>query len=43
MAKPEKIDGFDKWEVEGAASTLVEAEIIRLKPKLYAAAQKVVN
>jgi len=35
-----KIDGFDKWEVEEAARTLMRAVEIRGKPKLLALAQK---
>lgn len=35
-----KIDGFDKWEIESAARTLMEAIEIRKKPKLLALAQK---
>ena len=35
-----KIDGFDKWEVESAARTLMEAIEIRRKPKLFVLAQK---
>ena len=36
----EKLDGIDKWEVESAARTLMEAIDIRSKPKLFAAAKK---
>jgi len=35
-----KINGFDKYEVEGAARTLIEAIEIRKKPKLFALAKK---
>ena len=35
-----KIDGFDKWEIEQAARTLMEAIEIKGKPKLFALAQK---
>ena len=35
-----KIDGIDKWEVESAARTLMEAIEIKKKPKLFAAAKK---
>ncbi len=28
-----KIGGFDKWEVESAARTLIEAQEIKAKPK----------
>lgn len=40
--KVEKIDGIDKYEVENAADTLVRAEEIKRKPKLLAAAKKVI-
>ena len=40
MAKSEKIDGIDKWEVESAARTLMESIKIRKNPKLFAAAKK---
>lgn len=35
-----KINGFDKYEVEGAARSLIEAIEIRKKPKLFALAKK---
>lgn len=41
--KAEKIDGIDKWEVEEAARTLTKAFEIKSKPKLMAAALKVVQ
>ena len=28
-----KIDGYDKWDIESAADTLVRAETMRLKDK----------
>lgn len=31
----EKINGFDKWEVESGARTLIEAKEIRKRPKFY--------
>lgn len=37
-----KIDGFDKYEVENAADTLIRAEEIRLQPKLFKVARKFV-
>lgn len=40
MASEKKIDGFDKWEVEEAARTLMRAIEIRQKPKLFALAKK---
>ncbi len=40
MAEPKKIDGVDKWEIENAARTLMEAIEIRKKPKLFALAKK---
>lgn len=41
MAESKKIDGFDKWEIESAARTLMEAiEIKSKKPKLFALAKK---
>lgn len=33
--KPKKIGGFDKWEVEDAARTLIEAQEIKAKPKFF--------
>ena len=36
----EKINGFDKWEVENAAKDLIRSEEIRKKPKFYAAVKK---
>ena len=38
--KPKKIDGFDEWEVRNAADVLRQAQEIRLKSKLFRAAQK---
>ena len=38
--KEKKVDGFDKWEIENAASTLKQAEEIKAKPKLLALAKK---
>ena len=38
-----KIDGFDKWEVEGAASTLIEAKEITKRPKFYKTVLKEVD
>ena len=35
-----KIDGIDKWEVESAARSLMEAIKIKKDPKLFAAAKK---
>ena len=35
-----KIGGFDKWEVESAARSLMESIKIRKNPKLFAAAKK---
>ena len=35
-----KIDGFDKWEVENAARTLIEAQAIEAKPKFYETVKK---
>ena len=35
-----KIDGFEHYEIEGAARTLMEAIEIRKKPKLFALAKK---
>ena len=40
MSNNKKIDGFDKWEIESAARTLMEAIEIRNKPKLFALAKK---
>ena len=40
--KVEKIEGIDKYEVEGAADTLVRAEEIKQQPPLLAAAKKVI-
>lgn len=40
MATEKKINGFDKWEIESAARTLMEAIEIRRKPKLFALAKK---
>lgn len=37
-----KIDGFERYEVENAADTLIRAEEIRLQPKLFKAARKFV-
>jgi len=38
-----KINGFEKYEIESAARTLIEAEEIRRKPKLYVLAKKEVQ
>ena len=38
--EPKKIDGFDKYEIESAAHTLMESIEIRKKPKLLALAKK---
>jgi len=35
-----KKDGFDKWEVEQGARTLIEAQEIEGRPKFYAAVKK---
>ncbi len=35
-----KIDGIEKYKVESAARTLIEAKEMEGKPKLYAAALK---
>lgn len=43
LDKPKKIDGFDEWEVESAAETLRRAFEIKAKPKLLAAALKVIR
>ena len=40
--KPKKIAGFEKYEVESAADTLIRAEEIRLQPKLFKAARGLV-
>lgn len=40
---PKKINGIDKWEVESAARTLTDAFEIKKKPKLFAAALKIVK
>ena len=40
MSEGKKIDGFDKWEIENAAHTLMEAIEIRKKPKLFSLAKK---
>lgn len=36
----DKIDGFDKWEVESGARTLIEAQEIQKRPKFYTAVKK---
>lgn len=41
--KVDKIYGFDKWEVEEAARTLTRTFELKKKPKLFAAALKVVK
>jgi|GEM_PF-5940965 hypothetical protein len=41
--KPKKIDGFDEWEVREAANTLKRAFEIKDKPKLFAAARKMLR
>jgi len=38
-----KIGGFDKYEVESAARTLIEAEGIKVKPKFFAVVIKEVE
>lgn len=43
IAQPPKYAGIDKWEVENAARTLEEAQEIALKPKLLAAARKMLR
>ena len=43
LEKTKKIDGFDEWEVRGAANTLVEAERIKNNPKLLKAAKKIAS
>lgn len=40
MATEKKINGFDKWEVENAVRTMIEAKNIKLRPKFYAAVRK---
>lgn len=40
MPESKKIDGFERYEVENAARTLMEAIEIRKKPKLFALAKK---
>lgn len=40
MAESDKIDGFDKYEVESGARTLIEVQEIQNKPKFYAAVKK---
>lgn len=42
MREPKKIDGFEKYEVENAADALIQAEEIRLQPKLFKVARKFV-
>ena len=37
---PEKLGGFDKYDVESAARTLIEAEEIRRKLKFYKVVKK---
>jgi hypothetical protein len=41
--KPKKIDGFDEWEVNNAADTLIRAEEIKANKKLFNAASKVIS
>jgi len=41
--KPKKIGGFDRYEVEGAARTLIEAQEIKAKPKFLAVVIKEVE
>ena len=36
MNKPEKKNGFEKYEIEGACDTLLRAEEIKQNPKLMA-------
>lgn len=38
--KPNKLDGFDEWEVKNAAETLRHAQEIKAKKKLWLAAKK---
>lgn len=40
MDKSKKIDGFDKWEIESGARTLIEAQAIEKRPKFYEAVKK---
>lgn len=39
----EKINGFDKWEVESGARTLIEAKEIIKRPKFYKTVLKEVD
>lgn len=41
--RPKKIGGFDRYEVEGAARTLIEAQEIKAKPKFLAVVIKEVE
>lgn len=43
LGKSKKIEGFDRWEVESAARTLIEAEEIRSKPKFLKVVLKEVD
>lgn len=40
MESQRKIDGFDKWEVEEAARTLIRAQEIETRPKFFKVVQK---
>lgn len=40
MMAEKRINGFDKWEVEGAARTLIEAKEIEGRPKFFVAVKK---
>ena len=42
ISHPEKIGGFERYEVENAADSLIRAEEIRLQPKLFGVAKKFV-
>lgn len=41
--KEKKIDGFDAWEVEDAASVMQRAFEIQQKPKLFKAANRLLK
>lgn len=43
MARPKKINGYDHYEIESAADSLIRAEEIRNNPKLYPLAMKEVQ
>lgn len=40
MASDKKVSGFDKYDIEDAARTLIRAIEIKKKPKLFALAKK---